>query len=230
MTPRLLLVEDEPELRLGLELNLAAEGFDVSGTGDGVEALELCARTGFDLVLLDLRIHSLDGIEVLRRLRARQDDVPVICVTARAEEADRIRGLELGADDYVTKPFSVDELLARVRAVLRRRPPSRGPLDLGSVEICLDAREVRRDGVVHSLTPTEAEIVTYLARRLDRVVTRASLLEDLWGVEGSHSTRTLDNHVARLRKKLERDPAIPRVLLTVHGEGYRLVRDDAPSS
>ena len=226
MAARVLIVEDEPELRLGLELNLRAEGFDPLTSGDGAEALRICGEERLDLVLLDLRLPSMDGIEVLRRLRVTQNDVPVICVTARAEEEDRIRGLDVGADDYVTKPFSMDELVARIRAVLRRRPPSSDVVDLGGASICLSAREIRRDGEVHGLTPTEAEIVTYLVQRLDDVVTRASMLQDLWGLEPTHSTRTLDNHIARIRKKLEVDVTIPRMLLTVHGEGYRLVRSD----
>ncbi len=224
MTLRALIVEDEPDLRFALRINLQAEGFEVETAADGDTGL-LTARTGrFDVILLDLRLPGLDGTDVLRTLREAGDRTPVICLTARAEERDRILGLDLGADDYVTKPFSVAELLARVRAVLRRSNDEQGGvLDLGAVKLSLDDRTADVRGSAVSLTGTEVEILRYLGARLGHVVERDAMLRDLWGVDGSASTRTLDNHVARIRKKLELDPTEPRHLMTVHGAGYRLV-------
>ncbi len=225
MTRRALVVEDEADLALGLRLNLQAEGFEVAWAADGDEALRLAREQRFDVVLLDLRLPKRDGTDVLREMRAGGDRTPVICVTARAEEGDRVLGLDLGADDYVTKPFSIAELMARVRAVLRRQDTAPGgDLDLGRVRVHLDDRAADVDGERIALTATEVAILRYLGERLDRVVPRDDLLRDLWGVENAASTRTLDNHVARVRKKIEVDAARPAHLLTVHGEGYRLTR------
>ncbi len=223
MTRRALVVEDEADLALGLRLNLEAEGFEVVVAGDGDEALRRTRESRFDVVLLDLRLPHRDGTEVLRAMRAAGDRTPVICVTARAEERDRVLGLDLGADDYVTKPFSVAELLARVRAVLRREgATAEGVLDLGSVLVHLDDRFAESGGRRIDLTGTEVAILRYLGERLGHVVPREDLLRDLGGVTDAASTRTLDNHVARVRRKLERRPESPELLETVHGAGYRL--------
>ncbi len=223
MTRRALVVEDERALALGLRLNLEAEGFEVTWAQDGDEGLRVAREGRFDVMLLDLRLPKRDGLDVLRELRAGGDRTPVLCVTARAEEGDRVLGLDLGADDYVTKPFSIAELMARVRAVLRRGDGSAGDtLDLGAVKVQLDDRVALVNGERRALTGTEASILEYLGERLERVVPREDILRDLWGVENPASTRTLDNHVARIRKKIERDVAEPIHLLTVHGAGYRL--------
>jgi DNA-binding response OmpR family regulator len=223
MTRRALVVEDEPDLALGLRLNLEAEGFEVEVAGDGDEAMLRVRGGRWDVVLLDLRLPKRDGTEVLREMREKGDRTPVICLTARAEERDRVLGLDLGADDYVTKPFSIAELLARVRAVLRRGTATGGGvLDLGRVRVDVDDRTARVDGRRVELTATEASIVRYLAERLGQSVEREQILRDLWGVPDAASTRTLDNHVARLRKKLERDASRPELIETVHGSGYRL--------
>ena len=219
---RALVVEDEPDLALGLRLNLAAEGFEVDVAGDGEEAARRIRAHRYDVVLLDLRLPKRDGTEVLRDMRAAGDRTPVVCLTARAEERDRVLGLDLGADDYVTKPFSVVELMARVRAVLRRAGPAGGEIDLGRVRLLLDDRTAVVDGARVELTGTEVSILRYLAARLGHAVERDSMLRDLWGIPNAASTRTLDNHIARIRKKLERDAARPEVLETVHGAGYRL--------
>lgn len=220
MTRRILIVEDEADLALGLRLNFEAEGFEVEIAGDGDAALRRTREARYDLVLLDLRLPKRDGTEVLRDMRAAGDRTPVICLTARAEERDRVLGLDLGADDYVTKPFSVAELMARVRAVLRREAPGQGDvLDLGAVRVLVDDRVALVDGRRVDLTGTEAAILRHLAARLGHVVPREALLRGLWGVEDAASTRTLDNHVARIRKKLG-----AACLETVHGAGYRLVR------
>lgn len=219
---RALIVEDEPDLALGLRLNLEAEGFAVDVAGDGDEALRRARSSRFDVILLDLRLPKRDGTDVLRELRAGGDRTPVVCLTARAEERDRVLGLDLGADDYVTKPFSVAELMARVRAVLRRAGPGGGEVDLGRVRLDLDDRSATVEGRRVDLTGTEVSILRYLAARLGTAVERDALLRDLWGVPDAASTRTLDNHVARIRKKIERDAARPELLETVHGAGYRL--------
>lgn len=220
MTRRILIVEDEADLALGLRLNFEAEGFEAEIAGDGDAALRRTREARYDLVLLDLRLPKRDGTEVLRDMRAAGDRTPVICLTARAEERDRVLGLDLGADDYVTKPFSVAELMARVRAVLRREAPGQGDvLDLGAVRVLVDDRVALVDGRRVDLTGTEAAILRHLAARLGHVVPREALLRGLWGVEDAASTRTLDNHVARIRKKLG-----AACLETVHGAGYRLVR------
>ena len=222
MSRRVLLIEDEVDLAFALRLNLSAEGYDVEVVHDGERGLALARKGPFDVVLLDLRLPGLDGLDVLRELRAGGVATPVICLTARAEEADRVLGLDLGADDYVTKPFSVAELLARMRAVARRGSGTAGRIDLGRVVLVLEDRSAVVDGERVPLTATETSILSYLAQRRGTAVSRDALLRDLWGVDGGSSTRTLDNHVARIRKKLERDPARPQVLETVHGEGYRL--------
>ena len=220
MTRRILIVEDEADLALGLRLNFEAEGFEAEIAGDGDAALRRTREARYDLVLLDLRLPKRDGTEVLRDMRAAGDRTPVICLTARAEERDRVLGLDLGADDYVTKPFSVAELMARVRAVLRREAPGQGDaIDLGAVRVLVDDRVALIDGRRVDLTGTEAAILRHLAARLGHVVPREALLRGLWGVEDAASTRTLDNHVARIRKKLG-----AACLETVHGAGYRLVR------
>jgi len=171
-------------------------------------------------VLLDLRLPKRDGTEVLRAMRAAGDRTAVICLTARAEERDRVLGLDLGADDYVTKPFSVAELMARVRAVLRREGSGLGEsVDLGAVRVLLDDRAALVAGRRVELTGTETAILRHLGARLGRVVPREDLLRELWGVTDAASTRTLDNHVARIRKKLG-----AHVVVTVHGAGYRLAR------
>jgi DNA-binding response OmpR family regulator len=219
MSKRVLIVEDEADLALGLRLNFQAEGFEADVAVDGDAALRRVRESRFDLVLLDLRLPRRDGTEVLREMRAAGDRTPVICLTARAEERDRVLGLDLGADDYVTKPFSVAELMARVRAVLRREAPGQGDaLELGDVRVLIDDRAALVAGRRVELTGTETAILRHLGARLGHVVARESLLRELWGVDDAASTRTLDNHVARIRKKIG-----AQCLETVHGAGYRLV-------
>jgi DNA-binding response OmpR family regulator len=181
---------------------------------------------GFDLVLLDLGLPDGDGLELLKRLRAERVPVPVICLTARAQETDVVMGLRQGADDYVTKPFGLSELRARIEAVLRRAAPkgaSGARLELpGGIVVDLEARTVTRAGRAEELTPTEVELFRYFRARRGEALERAAILRDLWGLGPHDSSRTLDNHVARLRRKIEADPAEPRVLVTVHGVGYRM--------
>jgi len=211
---RILLVEDDPGMAHGLAYNLEAEGYDVVRAADGDEGLRQARAGGFDLVLLDLMLPGKSGFEVLRRLRADGNETPVVVLTARGAEADKVAGLKLGADDYVTKPFGLAELLARIAARLRRARPE-VVVDLAALTVTRGTRRAR-------LTPTEAEILAYLLARPEQAVERGAMLRDLWGVGHAAETRTLDNHVARLRRKLEEDPAHPAILLTVPGVGYRL--------
>ena len=239
MTFELLLVEDDRTLRRALGDAFAGEGLQVTRAADGDEALALLAERTFDLLVLDVMLPGPSGLEVLRRLRMRDRRTPVLLLTARGSEGDKVLGLELGADDYVTKPFSVRELLARVRALLRRverpaagvaggggggappRPPA-GRFRLGDAEVDLDAYEVRRDGSVHRLSPKEAAMLALLWRERGRVVSRARFLDEVWNGGGAVGDRTVDTHLLHLRQKIEADWKEPRVLLTVHGVGYRL--------
>ena len=225
---RVLVVEDEPSLRDGIVDLLAGDNHEVVAVGDGVAGVEAGLRDPFDLVVLDLMLPRLDGMEVCRRLRAARPGMPILMLTARGSEDDKVRGLMEGADDYVTKPFSARELLARVRA-LGRRAPGGESLDEVQVEgVVIDlARMVVRRGDAHvALTPREVGIVRWLYRHQDRVVSRAELLEQVFGQRGDLQTRAVDMAIAVLRKKLEDDPAKPRLIVSVKGAGYawRLAR------
>lgn len=225
MKARLLLVEDDENLVRALRVNLMHEGYEVEWANDGEDGLRLAKRGGHDLVLLDLMLPKLDGFEVLKRLRKSGSEIPVICLTARGQESDVVAGLSLGADDYVVKPFSVAELMARIEAALRRSPTGSADriIDLCGVRVDLEARTaIRGDNGEVDLTPIEMDILCYLVERRGRAVAREDILKDLWGLDRLATTRTLDNHVARLRKKLEESPDRPTVILTVHGVGYRI--------
>jgi two-component system alkaline phosphatase synthesis response regulator PhoP len=221
--PRILIVDDEPEIVRGLEDNLRFEGYQTCAATDGETALALAAREAPDLILLDLMMPRVSGWEVCRSLRARGIDVPIIMLTARGAESDRVRGLELGADDYLAKPFSLRELLARVRAVLRR-PGPRHKVDayaFGDVRVRVRSRQVFLAGREVHLTRKEFDLLAYLLAHQGEVVTRERLLDEVWGYERFPTTRTVDTHVLRLRRRFEADPEHPRWILTVHGQGYR---------
>ncbi|MEO8550316.1 MAG: response regulator transcription factor [Kofleriaceae bacterium] len=225
---RVLVVEDEPSLRDGISDLLRGDGHTVTAVGDGVAGVEAGLGELFDLVLLDLMLPRLDGVEVCRRLRSARPGLPILMLTARGSEDDKVRGLGEGADDYVTKPFSARELLARVRA-LGRRAPTAESLDEVQVDgavIDLARMVVVRDDQRIALTPREVGIVRWLYRHQDRVVTRAELLEQVFGQRGDLQTRAVDMAIAVLRKKLERDPAKPDLIVSVKGAGYawRLAR------
>lgn len=223
MKARILLVEDDADLARGLAFNLRHEGYEVLLAGTVKEGRRAALRGEADLLLLDLMLPDGDGLEILRALRDAGSRVPVLCLTARGQETDKVMGLGSGADDYVTKPFGLAELFARIAALLRRAGPAAGEVVvLGGAEVDFGARRIRRGGAEEELTPAETDLLRYLLARRGQAVERERLLQDLWGVDSRHATRTLDNHVARLRKKLEEDPARPRVLVTVHGTGYRL--------
>ena len=221
--PRILIVDDEPEIVRGLADNLKFEGHDTVSATNGAEALAAVEREAPDLVILDIMMPVMSGWDVAKDLRRRGIDVPIIMLTARGEEIDRVLGLELGADDYVTKPFSLRELLARVRAVLRRPGPRHKAEDLafGEVRIQRRARRVFKAGTELRLTRKEFDLLVYLLEHRGEVLTRERLLDEVWGYERFPTTRTVDTHVLRLRRKLETDPDRPTWIQTVHAQGYR---------
>ncbi len=232
MTFRLLLVEDDRTLRVALTDALVGEGHAVVAAADGHEAQALLRLHRFDLCVLDVMLPGPSGLELLRDLRRRDADTPVLLLTARGEEGDKVLGLELGADDYVTKPFSLRELLARVKAMLRRRERDTAAgvqqFALGPVHIDLAAFTVARGDAVVPLSPKEAAMLALLRRAGGRAVSRARFLAEVWGGDQFVGDRTIDTHVLNLRQKLEQDPKAPRFLLTVHGIGYRLVEGAVP--
>ena len=226
MPTTILVIEDEPDLRNGLRHNLQLDGFQVETAADGSRGLDLVRTAGPDLVLLDLMLPGLPGSEVLRELRRTQPGLPVIILSAKDEGRDRVRGLDLGADDYVTKPFALDELVARIRAVLRRSSRAPGSTrrqvwDFDGLRVDFTRFTVTRQGTEHQLSRYESEILRMLIDRRTQVVTRRQLLEQVWGYTRVPATRTVDNHVARLRKKIEADVDDPKHVVTVHGLGYR---------
>ena len=226
--PRILIVDDEPEMVRGLEDNLRFEGYQTLSATDGPRGLALALSEAPDLVLLDIMMPGMSGWDVCRQLRAKGLDVPVIMLTARGEEADRVLGLELGADDYVTKPFGLRELLARIRAVLRRPGPRQKfeELAFGDVRVRLRGRQVWKAGREIAMTRKEFDLLRYLVEHRGEVVTRDRLLDEVWGYDRYPTTRTVDTHILRLRQKLESDPEHPAYIVTVHGQGYRFVASD----
>jgi len=223
---KVLIVEDDPAILRGLADNLRFEKYEVLTATDGEAGYNLQHAQNPDLIVLDLMLPRMTGLELCRKLRTEGQQVPILMLTARGEEADRVVGLDLGADDYVTKPFSVMELLARIRALLRRTNSSKNlPNDLsfGEVEIDFLRYVARRRGKPVEMTRKEFAILRLLGSRTGEVVTRDELLNEVWGVESYPVTRTVDNHIAGLRAKLETDPARPVYIRTVHGVGYRFV-------
>ncbi len=227
---RILIIEDDQAILRGLKDNLEFESYEILTAVDGKEGYELARNEGPDLILLDLMLPRMNGYEICQQLRSEGRTTPILILTARGEEVERIRGLDLGADDYVTKPFSVPELLARVRAVLRRTEGS-GPLakvnqlQFDDVIVDFNRFEARNGDQELKLSRKEFGVLRLLAEREGEVVTRDELLDQVWGYDQYPTTRTVDNHIASLRAKLERNPSEPRRLLTVHGVGYKLVTD-----
>jgi len=223
---RILVVEDDPAILRGLADNLAFESYEVLTASDGEVACRLIREKKPDLIILDLMLPRLSGYEVCRKVRSEGVTTPIVMLTARGEEADRVLGLDLGADDYVSKPFSVRGLMARVRAVLRRSQASPiAPDELRFDDVAIDFRryEARKGDRVLEMTRKEFGVLRFLAARAGNVVTRDELLNDVWGYEATPTTRTVDNHIALLRAKLENIPSQPRHLLTIHGVGYKWV-------
>jgi len=227
----ILVIEDNEDLAFGLRNNLEIEGYGVELAGDGAIGLSRARELRPDLIVLDLMLPELDGYRVLRQLREEGLSMPVVILTARTEEADKVRGFRLGADDYVTKPFGLLELMARVEAVLRRSGVGRSsastiPDRFGDVTIDLATRTVRKAGHAVALTPMEFNLLLALLERRGAVVSRLDLLKEVWGHTSSVLTRTVDTHVAELRRKLEDDASRPRHILTARKAGYRLQRED----
>jgi two-component system alkaline phosphatase synthesis response regulator PhoP len=225
--PKILVVEDEEDIWRALLMYLKKDGYEAVHCGRGDQAVAAVLRDAPDLVILDMMLPGKSGIDVLRELRAKGLDVPVIVLTARSDEIDRVLGLEMGADDYVTKPFSVKELIARVRARLRRDGPrDSGAVSryaFGDVEIDFDRHEVRRAGARVDLGGRELDVLKLLVRFRGQVISRERMLRDAWGYDGAPTTRTVDSHIFKLRQKLEDDAANPRYILSVYGEGYKFV-------
>ncbi len=227
MKRKILVVEDEEDLVKGLKLNLGDEGYELDWAPDGIEGLRKALEATPDLILLDIMLPGMDGLEVCRQLRAKDVDVPIIMLTAKGEEIDKVVGLEIGADDYITKPFSIRELLARIKAHLRRaQREEKGVAQLyvfADVEIDFARFKVRRKGREWDLASIEMGIMKHLIAHRGEVVSRDDLLEKIWGYEHFPTTRTIDNHILKLRKKIEADLAHPRHILSVYGVGYRFV-------
>jgi DNA-binding response OmpR family regulator len=223
---RLLVVEDDPAILRGLTDNLRLESYHVVSATDGATAYRLATEEQFDLVLLDVMLPKLSGFELCRRLRSEGATMPILMLTSRADEIDRVQGLDLGADDYVTKPFSLRELLARIRALLRRTQPNVELPDearFDDVEVNFRRYEATKAGMVLKLSRKEFGTLRFLIARAGEVVSRSELLEEVWDYREYPTTRTVDNHIASLRAKIENDAARPVHLLTVHGVGYKFV-------
>lgn len=220
---RILVVEDEPAIALGLEDDLKLDGYEVELVADGIAATRRASDGAFDLIVLDVMLPGRDGLDVCRELRRRDIRTPILMLTARAHEAEKVLGLELGADDYVTKPFGTRELRARIKALLRRAaaPQVGEVVRFGDVEVDFGRGELRRAGVTMELTPLEFKLLEVFVRSRGRVISRESLLDQAWGPQTFASRRVVDNHIANLRRKIEADPASPRYLLNVRGLGYR---------
>jgi DNA-binding response OmpR family regulator len=225
--PTILVVEDEPDMRRGLRDNLEFEKYQVEVAEDGPTAVEKITNHAYDLIILDVMLPAMSGLEVCKKVRQQGITTPIIMLTARGEEIDKVLGLELGADDYVTKPFGVRELLARVKALLRRSEGApvggQDKMVLGPLEIDFASYAALRAGKPLSLTPKEIEIMKYFWHHRNKTISRDELLTNVWGYDQSISSRTVDNFILKLRQKIEDDPANPRYLLTIHGVGYKLI-------
>jgi len=223
---KILIVEDEPDMILGLKDNFEFEGYEVVTASDGATGLDRARSEKPDLLILDIMLPRLSGLEVCKTLRGEGFSAPIIMLTARGQEIDKVVGLELGADDYVTKPFSIRELLARVRAILRRSEGQKKRLAryrFSDVELDFEAYRASRGGQPLDLSPREFELLRYLIERKGETVSRDRLLEDVWGYDSYPSTRTVDTHIAKLRAKIGDSGSEPRWILTIHGMGYKFV-------
>lgn len=225
---KILIIEDEESILMPLEDDLTLEGHSVTGEMDGTRGFQTARGSKFDLILLDIMLPGMDGLEICRKLRAEGDSTPILMLTAKSQEVDKVLGLELGADDYVTKPFSRRELLARVKALLRRREPSDRPLAqvrFGDVEVDFRGYEVKKAGHAVEVTAKEFALLRVLVTRPGEVLDRGQILDEVWGDDSDIFPRTVDTHVAHLRKKVEDDPANPQFIINVRGIGYKFVPD-----
>jgi DNA-binding response OmpR family regulator len=224
---RILVIEDEPEMQRGLRDNLEFEGYDIVATGDGKKGLETIRSEKFDLILLDVMLPGISGFDICKKVRAEGIAVPIIMLTAKGEEVDKVLGLEFGADDYITKPFSLRELLARVKAVLRRTPADTAKnavsVVLGALTLNFDSYTALKKGKPVELTSKEFDILRFLWTHQQQVISRDDLLKHVWGYDESISSRTVDNFIVKLRKNVEKDPSKPKHIITIHGTGYKLI-------
>ena len=227
MEEKILIIEDEEDLVKGLRLNLADEGYKVDWASNGEEGLRKAMEEPPDLIILDIMLPKKNGLDVCRELRQKNIFIPIIMLTAKGEEIDKVVGLEIGADDYMTKPFSIRELLARIKAHLRREKREGKTVPevylFGDVEIDFTHFKVKRKDKELDLTSLEAEILKYFIAHQGEVITRENLLDKIWGYEKYPTTRTIDNHILKLRKKIETDPSHPEYILSIYGEGYRFM-------
>ncbi len=226
---RILIVEDEPSMRMGLEDNLEFEGYEIESADNGKTGLEKILSNSFDLILLDVMLPQMSGFDVCKTARSQGIKTPIILLTAKGEEIDKVLGLELGADDYVTKPFSLRELLARIKAVLRRTEDlasakkEKEIVSIGKVKIDFGSFNAEENGKEIQMSHKEFEILQYLWERRNKTVSRDDLLSDIWGQDVYTTTRTIDNFIVKLRQKVETDHTHPKIILTVHGIGYKLI-------
>jgi len=221
---RILIVEDEPDIALGLRLDLQNEGYVVEIVGDGLEASRRAVEPGWDAIVLDVMLPSRDGLEVCRDIRRARVRTPILMLTARSSEAEKVMGLDMGADDYITKPFSPRELRARLRALLRRSAPDDGAsavVRFGDCEVDFGRAELRRNGAPSDLTAIELKMLQLLVRSRGKVVSRGQVIGEAWGPDVFVTDRVVDTHIVKLRRKIESDPANPRHIVSVRGLGYR---------
>lgn len=221
---RILIVEDEESILMALEDDLKLEGYEVTGIKDGLQGFSAAKEEAYDLIILDVMLPGMNGFDVCKQLRQSGVMTPILMLTAKSQEIDRVLGLELGADDYVTKPFSPRELLARVKAILRRTSRSEEEMDVyrfGNVEVDIKKHEVRKNGQPVYLTALEFSLLHFLIEHKDRVVSRLTILDEVWDEDVYVLPRTVDTHIAHLRKKIEDDPTNPEHIINVHGIGYR---------
>ena len=224
---KILIIEDDPATLTGLEETLKAEHFEVTGVQNGEMGYGKAVKDKFDLIILDLILPDLNGIDICKNIRSKGIGTPILMLTSRKEEMDKVLGLELGADDYVTKPFSVKELVARVKALLRRQSELIKDIEeysFGDIYVNFKSHEVRRKNKDIQISAMELKILKYLVTREGEVIERNKLLDEVWGYENFPSTRTVDNFILSLRKKIEDDPSKPKHLLTVFGAGYKFVK------
>lgn len=224
---KILIVEDEPNMRLGLKDNLEFEGFDVEIAEDGKDGLTKILENNYDLVIMDVMMPNMSGFDVCRNVRKSGVTTPIILLTAKGEEIDKVLGLELGADDYVTKPFSLRELLARVKAILRRSEnfslQENKLVRIGKIEVDFNGYKAISNKIDIQMSHKEFEILHYLWKKRNTTVSRDDLLTEIWGYDETPTTRTVDNFILKLRQKIEFDPNHPKIILTVHGVGYKMV-------
>lgn len=228
MSYSILIVEDEPNMRLGLKDNLEFEGYSVDLAEDGAEGLDKILKTSYDLIIMDVMMPKMSGLDACKKAREAGIEAPILLLTAKSEEIDKVIGLELGADDYVTKPFSLRELLARIKAILRRvtlkkEPTNTTETKVGRLTVNFDTYTSHDQNGQVRMSHKEYAILQYLLSRKNETVSRYDLLEKVWGYEESPTTRTVDNFIVKLRQKVESDPNDPRIILTVHGTGYKLL-------